>query len=99
MNHFGFPVWISATHYLNLLFMAFLARSGIQILASFPRLYLKDDCAPGHEKLHKVILLGEMGKPEGVAEVALFLASDRSRYVTGSTYCVDGGMVRYAEAV
>ncbi len=29
--------------------MAFLARSGIQILASFPRLYLKDDSAPGHE--------------------------------------------------
>lgn len=51
MNHFGFPVWISATHYLNLLFMVLLARSGIQILASFPRLYLKDDCAPGHEIL------------------------------------------------
>jgi DMSO/TMAO reductase YedYZ molybdopterin-dependent catalytic subunit/thiosulfate reductase cytochrome b subunit len=49
MNQFGYPVWISATHFLNLLFMAFLARSGIQILASFPRLYLKDDCAPGHE--------------------------------------------------
>jgi hypothetical protein len=27
MNHVGFPVWISATRYLNLLFMAFLARS------------------------------------------------------------------------
>ena len=50
-------------------------------------------------ELHKIIPLGEMGKPEDVAEVALFLASDRSRYVTGSTYYVDGGMVRYAEAI
>ncbi|MDQ6884785.1 MAG: SDR family oxidoreductase [Candidatus Dormibacteraeota bacterium] len=50
-------------------------------------------------ELHRIIPLGEMGRPEDVAEVALFLASDRSRYVTGSTYFVDGGMVRYAEAI
>jgi glucose 1-dehydrogenase len=40
-----------------------------------------------------------MGTPEEVAEVALFLASDRSSYVTGSTYFVDGGFVRHAEAL
>ena len=48
-------------------------------------------------ELGRIIPLGRMGTPEEVAEVALFLASDRSRYVTGSTYYVDGGMVRYAE--
>jgi glucose 1-dehydrogenase len=37
------------------------------------------------------------GRPEEVAEVALCLASERSSYVTGSTYFVDGGIVRYAE--
>jgi glucose 1-dehydrogenase len=47
--------------------------------------------------LQRIIPEGRMGKPEEVAEVAVFLASDRSSYVTGSTYYVDGGMVRYAE--
>jgi len=40
-----------------------------------------------------------MGTPEEVAQVALFLASDRASYVTGSTYYVDGGIVRFAEAL
>jgi glucose 1-dehydrogenase len=51
------------------------------------------------DELARIIPLGGMGRPDDVAEVALFLASDRSRYVTGSTYYVDGGMVRYAEAL
>ena len=41
--------------------------------------------------------MGRMGKPEEVAQVAIFLASDRSSYVTGSTYFVDGGITRFAE--
>lgn len=32
-----------------------------------------------------------IGEPEDVAEVALFLASDRAHYVTGGMYSVDGG--------
>ena len=50
-------------------------------------------------ELARIIPLGGMGSPADVADVALFLASDRSRYVTGSTYYVDGGMVRFAEAL
>jgi NAD(P)-dependent dehydrogenase (short-subunit alcohol dehydrogenase family) len=33
-----------------------------------------------------------LGTPEDCAEVALFLASDAARYVTGTTLFVDGGM-------
>jgi glucose 1-dehydrogenase len=49
--------------------------------------------------LRRVVPLARWGEPEEVAEVALFLASDRSAYVTGATYSVDGGLVRHTEPV
>jgi glucose 1-dehydrogenase len=47
--------------------------------------------------LQRIIPLARMGQPEEVAQVTVFLASEAASYVTGSTYYVDGGMVRYAE--
>jgi NAD(P)-dependent dehydrogenase (short-subunit alcohol dehydrogenase family) len=35
--------------------------------------------------------IGRLGKPEEVAELALFLASDKASFVTGSYHVVDGG--------
>jgi 3-oxoacyl-[acyl-carrier protein] reductase len=40
------------------------------------------------------IPLGHLGEPEDVANMIVFLASDRARYVTGVTVQVDGGLVR-----
>jgi glucose 1-dehydrogenase len=38
------------------------------------------------------IPLGRLGKPEDVASMAVFLASDESNYATGTTFFVDGGL-------
>ena len=45
----GFPAWLRVQHFLNLLFMTFIIRSGIQVLADHPRLYWNRDCTPGSE--------------------------------------------------
>lgn len=37
------------------------------------------------------MVLGRMGKPDDIARVALFLASDLASYITGSVIFVDGG--------
>lgn len=43
------------------------------------------------------IPLGRLGKPDDVAGLAVFLASDDSNYVTGSTFFVDGGLTWHYE--
>lgn len=44
------------------------------------------------KRAESIIPFHRGGKPEEVAQVALFLASDDSSYVTGSTYTVDGAL-------
>jgi len=48
------------------------------------------------KQLMAEIPLGRWGKPEDVAELAIYLASAAAAYVTGSTYFIDGGMLRQA---
>jgi len=42
----------------------------------------------------RAIPLGRWGTPQEFGDVACFLASDRARYVTGTTVVVDGGLTR-----
>lgn len=46
-------------------------------------------------KLLKLIPYGRIGEPEDIANAAIWLASDHSDYVTGTTLFVDGGMTLY----
>ena len=47
-----------------------------------------------HELSLRQLPLGRLGNPEEVAPVIVFLASDLTKYVTGSVYGVDGGSIR-----
>lgn len=38
------------------------------------------------------IPMGTFGEPEDVAQMTVFLASDKADYITGQVICVDGGM-------
>lgn len=42
------------------------------------------------------IPLSRWGQPEEIAGLAAYLASDEAAYITGSTYFIDGGMLRQA---
>lgn len=46
----------------------------------------------GMKKSQKANPMGRWGKPEEVANVALFLASDEASFITGAEYPVDGGV-------
>ena len=44
------------------------------------------------ENACRQIILGRFGKPEDIANTAVFLASDKADYITGQVISVDGGM-------
>ena len=44
------------------------------------------------QTLEKNIPLGRAGKPEEVADLAVFLGSDQARYITGARIVIDGGL-------
>jgi NAD(P)-dependent dehydrogenase (short-subunit alcohol dehydrogenase family) len=46
------------------------------------------------EELEKTQPVGRMGKPEEVANLALFLCSEEAAFITGTDYPIDGGFIR-----
>jgi 3-oxoacyl-[acyl-carrier protein] reductase len=74
-----------------------LGSRGITVNAIAPGFIETDMTAALDEKTRAALLeripLNGLGRPEDIAEAALFLASPGARYITGQVLTVDGGMV------
>ncbi|MHB1049648.1 MAG: 3-oxoacyl-[acyl-carrier-protein] reductase [Bacteroidota bacterium] len=74
-----------------------LASRNIQVNAIAPGFIETEMTEKLNEKQKEGILgiipMKRMAKPEEVAKVVCFLASEDAGYITGQTLCVDGGMV------
>jgi 2-keto-3-deoxy-L-fuconate dehydrogenase len=80
-----------------------LARDGIRVNALIPgavdtkmlRTHAEQE-GKSYEELGFVFdphAIGRIGKPEEIAQAALFLASDASSFVTGAPLIADGGLL------
>ncbi|AEJ20164.1 3-oxoacyl-[acyl-carrier-protein] reductase [Gracilinema caldarium] len=73
-----------------------VASRGVRVNAIAPGYIVTDmtDAIPeaAKEKLMDHIPLKRLGSPTDIANMALFLASDRASYITGQVIAVDGGM-------
>ena len=71
--------------------------SGIRVNAISPGVVMTDMMsgfsAGDLSVLRDEIPLGELGSPEHIAQAAVFLASEKARYITGQVLSVNGGMV------
>jgi NAD(P)-dependent dehydrogenase (short-subunit alcohol dehydrogenase family) len=75
-----------------------LASNGILVNSVAPgamrtRMILDETPADVLEEVARDIPLGRLGEPLEVAEVVVFLASDRNTYVTGATFDANGGLI------
>ena len=73
-----------------------LASRGIQVNAIAPG-FIESDMtdamqAEAKERMTDAIPLKRIGKPEEIADLAVFLASAKSDYITGQVIAADGGM-------
>ncbi len=75
-----------------------LSSRGIRINVVAPGPVDTEMMQAASEELRKEIIsaipLSRMGRPEEVANAALFLASDESSYIAGAEICVDGGLTQ-----
>lgn len=74
-----------------------LASRGINVNAVAPGLIETDMTQALKEEIKEALIksvpMGRLGSPKDVANLVVFLASDKSDYITGQTINIDGGMI------
>jgi glucose 1-dehydrogenase len=93
----GFAVYASAKAALGMLSRALaleLAPQGIRVNNVAPGVIATPRNEQDAEQLDPQVPLGRPGKPEEVAGLVAWLASDEAAYATGATFVLDGGMIQ-----
>lgn len=80
-----------------------LAPYGINVNAIAPGRTLTEGAVPffsdmdRRKRLEKLVPIGRLAEPEEIADVALFLASEKAKYIAGAVIPIDGGYTIYKE--
>lgn len=80
-----------------------LAPYGINVNAIAPGRTLTEGAAPfisdpdRRKKLEALVPLGRLAEPKEIADISLFLASEKAKYMVGTVIPVDGGYTIYKE--
>lgn len=97
----GFTLYAGAKAALGMISRSLaleLAEHGVRVNAVAPGVIATERNTEDAEELASEVPLGRPGTPEEVAALVSWLAGDESRYVTGVSYILDGGMVQQVVA-